>query len=188
MQLNSVMNNAQSAAPPSIDTKTPPNRGKMNWWRWFWLTTLVVSLGYAWYCFYVPSNSIAWADDFPAAQRQASQAGKPLILFFTSKWCVPCRIMKRNVWANEQVAASVNAGFIPVTIDMVDPDAAAAVSRYRVGATPTTIITDSQGHVLQQVAGGIGKAQFLELLGKLDRTAAPIENGSKSDAVELPQE
>ena len=74
--------------------------------------------------------------------------------------------MKRNVWADEQVAASVNAGFIPVTIDMDDPNEAEALTRYRVGVTPTTIFTDPQGTVLQQIAGGMGKTGFLELLAR----------------------
>ena len=74
--------------------------------------------------------------------------------------------MKRNVWANDQVATSVNTEFIPVTIDMDDTDAVSAVSRYGVGATPNTIIIDPQGNVLQQRAGGMGKAEFLEMLGK----------------------
>jgi protein disulfide-isomerase len=137
-------------------------------WRWFWRVTLVVSLVYAWYCFYVPSNSVAWADSYASAQKQAAQSGKPIILFFTGKWCVPCRIMKRNVWADDQVKAKVNAAFIPVMIDVDDPDAAAALSRYGVGPTPITIITDPQGNVLKQQAGGMGKADFLELLGKLN--------------------
>jgi len=146
-----------------------PARGKSLFTRRrFWLTFLVVSLGYAWYCFYVPANSIAWADNFGAAQQRAAQTGKPTILFFTGKWCVPCRIMKRNVWADEQVTAAVNARFICVMIDVGDPDAAEALSRYRVGPTPTTIITDPQGEVLQQVEGGIGKTEFLERLGKFN--------------------
>ncbi|NQV33235.1 MAG: thioredoxin family protein, partial [Phycisphaeraceae bacterium] len=107
-------------------------------------------------------------------QQQAAQSGKPIILFFTAKWCVPCRIMKRNIWADEQVAASVNAEFIPVTIDVDDPDAAAALSRYRVGVTPTTIITDPQGKVLERAEGGMGKTDFLELLGRLNPSAAPL--------------
>ena len=82
--------------------------------------------------------------------------------------------MKRNVWADAQVEATVNAGFTPVTIDVDDPDAAAALSRYRVGATPTTIITDPQGKVLQQVEGGMGKTDFLELLAKINLSAAPL--------------
>ncbi len=48
---------------------SPNNTGKLHSvktrWLWirFWRITLVVSIFYAWYCFYVPSNSIAWADD-----------------------------------------------------------------------------------------------------------------------------
>ena len=136
--------------------------------------TLVVSLGYTWYCFYVPSNNIAWADSYTSAQQEAARSGKPLILFFTGRWCVPCRIMKRNVWADEQVAASVNSGFVPVMIDVDDPDAAPARSRYRVGSTPTTIITDPPGKVLVQAEGGMGKTDFLELLAKLKPSAAPL--------------
>ncbi len=63
------------------------------------------------------------------------------------------KIMKRKVWADEQVTELVNAEFIPVTIDVDDPDTAAAVSRYRVGFTPITIITDSRGKVLRYRGG-----------------------------------
>ncbi len=79
--------------------------------------------------------------------------------------------MKRNVWADEQVSASVNAVFIPVTIDVDDPDTALSLSLYSVGATPNTIITDSQGNVLQQKEGGMSKNEFLELLEKLNPSA-----------------
>ena len=138
---------------------------KTHWlWIWFWRVTLVVSLSYAWYCFYVPSNSIVWADNFTSAQYKASQSDKPIILFFTGKWCVPCKVMKRNVWADEQVTASVNAAFIPVTIGVDNPDNAAVLVRYNIGGTPITIVTDPNGNALQWRVGGIGKSEFLELL------------------------
>ena len=141
------------------------NLFKTHWlWIWFWRVTLVVSLSYAWYCFYVPSNSIVWADNYTSAQHQAAQSGKPIILFFTGKWCVPCKIMKRNVWADEQVTASINAAFIPVMIDVDDPDDASVLVRYNVGGTPITIVTDPNGNALQWRVGGIGKSEFLELL------------------------
>ena len=54
---------------------------------------------------------------------------------------------------------------------MDNSNAAETLSRYGVGATPTTIITDSKGNVLQQKRGGMSKAEFLELLGKLDPPA-----------------
>lgn len=156
-----------SAEPESLPRKGNPGR----FWRWFWLTFLVASLAYAWYSFYVPSNRIAWADTYTAAQQQAVESDKPIILFFIGKWCSPCRIMKREVWADEQVVATVNAAFIPVTIDVDDSTVAAALSRYGVVATPNTIITDSRGNVLQQKQGGMSKAEFLELLGTLESPA-----------------
>ena len=162
------MNDLQSQLPTSSDSKSLP-KGKpfFHFWRCFWLSFLVVSLAYAWYCFYVPSNGVAWADNYTVAQQQAVQSGKPMILFFTGKWCVPCRIMKRNVWADQQVTATVNAEFIPVLIDVDDPNSGEAMTHYRVGVTPITIVVDSKGNVLKHKQGGIGKAEFLELIGTL---------------------
>ncbi|MHC4380578.1 MAG: hypothetical protein ACYSU1_05760 [Planctomycetota bacterium] len=53
---------------------------------WFWRLFLVGSVAFAWYSFYVPSNSIAWAQDFTVAQEQAGDTGKPILLFFTAEW------------------------------------------------------------------------------------------------------
>jgi thioredoxin 1 len=162
------MSHNKPTVAPSTEPETVTSKGKSGrFWQVFWLAFLVVSLAYAWYSFYAPSNRIAWADNFTAAQQQAVESDKPMILFFTGKWCSPCRIMKRQVWADEQVMNTVNAAFIPVTIDVDNPNAAVTLSRYGVGATPTTIITDSKGNVLQQKLGGMTKADFLDLLGQL---------------------
>ena len=130
------------------------------------------SLAYAWHCFYVPSNRIAWADSYAAAQTQAIQSDKLVILYFTGQWCVPCRVMKRKVWADEQVMATVNAQFIPVAIDVDNPDEADVLARYNVGGAPVTIVTDSSGNVLRWRAGSIGKLEFLEFLGESNASAA----------------
>lgn len=170
----------QPASPsPSPGSASPPHQAKFNFWKWFWLSVLVVSLGWAWHDFYVPANNIAWARDYASAQQQASQSGKPIILFFTANWCVPCRIMKRNVWADDEVKTSVNEKFVPVMIDRDDPHAAAELTRYQIGATPTTVITDPNGTVLQQVQGGLSKADFLALLEKSSPPTAPAGGTAK---------
>lgn len=167
------MSESPAHSPSSSDSSSPPVRKRvLHFWRSFWLTFLFVSLAFAWYCFYVPSNEIAWADSFAAAQQEAVDSGKPIILYFTGTWCVPCRIMKREVWADEQVMAAVNGNFIAVAIDVDDPDHAALLTRYNVGGTPVTIVVDPQGNALRWRAGGIGKAEFLELLGNSNPSAA----------------
>jgi protein disulfide-isomerase len=174
--------NYGTASQPSSSTGTAskPHRGKFNFWRWFWLGTIPVSLVWVYYDFYVPSNHVTWAKDYASAQQQAAKSGKPILLFFTGGWCVPCRIMKRKVWADELVESVVRAGFTPVMIDMDDPKVAEMVSHYSVVATPTTIITDPKGSILKRAQGGMGKAEFLELLEKLNpdgnQAAIPLTN------------
>ena len=96
-----------------------------------------------------------------------------MILFFTGQWCVPCRIMKRNVWADDQVTAAVNSSFVPVTIDVDDRNSEAPMLRYHVGQTPKTIVTDSSGNVLEQREGGLSKTEFLAMLKDLKLPVRP---------------
>jgi thioredoxin 1 len=168
------MNDTVSPSPASTDTVSQPRRGRFNFWRWFWLGTIPVSVVWVWFDFYVPPNHVAWARDLASAQQQSALSGKPVILFFTGTWCVPCRIMKRTVWADRDVEAVVQAGFTPVMIDVDDPGATEATGRYRVGGTPTTLIVDAQGKVLERAEGGMDKRTFLGWLGKIRPAAGPV--------------
>ena len=159
------MNDPASPSSPSTVPGSGPRRGRFNFWRWFWLSTIPVSLVWVWYDFYVPANHVAWAKDYASAQSQAAQSGKPMIVFFTGKWCVPCHIMKRTVWADPEVEAAVQAGFTPLMIDVDDPAAAETVSLFHIAGTPTTIIIDPHGNVLKRAEGGMDKTAFLKLLG-----------------------
>ena len=156
----------QSESPITGDYEPRPKRQPFfHFWRCFWLSFLVLSLAYAWYCFYVPSNSVAWAENYTSAQMKAIETKKPVLLYFTGEWCVPCRVMKRQVWADEQVAKSVNANFIPVAIDVGNPNDAAVMDRYNIVGSPVTIVTDPDGNVLRWRDGGLDKSEFLEFLG-----------------------
>ncbi|WP_319500619.1 thioredoxin fold domain-containing protein [uncultured Draconibacterium sp.] len=160
--------NANSSnAPKATKTKSHP------FWRWFWLTFLVVSLAYAWYSFYVPSNDVEWADNAVSARELANDSGKNVLLFFTGEWCVPCRIMKREVFADKEVMKAINSQLIPVMINVDDPKAEELVKHYKIGGTPITVFTDPKGKVLDYAVGKIGKSKFLEMLENLDATDLP---------------
>lgn len=171
------MHDTLSKIPSSNESQGPHARMHLfPFWRCFWLTFLVVSLGAAWYSFYAPPNDVAWANSYSAAQQQAAQSGKPIILSFTGTWCSPCRIMKRQVWADAEVMAMVNSNFTPVVIDVDDPHQAALMARYRVTGAPVTIITDAQGNVLDWRSGGVGKSEFLGML----ETAHPLGQAQRA--------
>jgi len=161
-------NDDSSVTRVATSEPTPAARRSDGFRRCLWLGFLVLSLAYAWYSFYAPGDGIAWADDYATAQRRSAESDKPVILFFTGDWCSPCQIMKRQVWADDQVATAVNEGFIPVTIDVDDDDAGEVLSRYAVNSTPVTIITDPRGNVLEERRGRIGRADFLGMIGTLD--------------------
>jgi len=141
------------------------NEKKKNpFWQWFWLSFLVISLGYAWYSFYVPSNDVAWSKDYGSAQQLASDSGKPLLLFFTADWCVPCRIMKRQVFADQDVMKAINAKLVPIMLYQNEPGNEELFTKYNVQGTPITIVTDATGNVLTYAVGRLSKTEFLELI------------------------
>ena len=175
---NNATSNLSTNSPKWMKTKSQP------FWRLFWLTFLVVSLAYASYSFYVPSNDLAWANNMVSAQEIANHSDKNVLVFFTGKWCVPCRIMKREVFADKKVMKAIKAQVIPVMINIDDPNAEELVKHYKIGGTPVTIFTDPKGNVLDYAVGKIGKTRFLEMLENLGakgskvgmRQAEEIEN------------
>jgi len=136
-------------------------------WRWFWLTFLVASLVYVWYSFYVPTNDVVWADNIVLARELANDSDKNMLLFFTGEWCSPCRIMKREVFADQEVMKAINSQVVPVMINVDDPNTVELLKQYEVGGTPITIFTDPQGKVIDYAVGKIGKTKFLEMLENL---------------------
>ncbi len=137
-------------------------------WQWFWLSFLVVSLAYAWYSFYAPSNDIKWSKNSTSVQNLKNISNNHALLFFTGEWCSPCRIMKREVFADKEVSKVINSQFTPVIIDVDDPNAKELVQYYKVNATPTTLIIDSEGKVMDKAIGKIDKEEFLEILSKFE--------------------
>lgn len=133
-------------------------------WNFFWLTFLVVSFWYAWYSFYVPTSKVIWSNDIVASKELANKTDKNILIFFTGKWCSPCRIMKREVFADAKVRKAIQSKVVPVEIDMDDPNSKNLINQYNIYTTPTTIIIDSKGNVVNYTIGKIEKTKFIEIL------------------------
>ncbi len=156
--------NSTIHSPSTEKTKSHP------FWKFFWLSFLIGSLAYAWYSFYAPSNDVVWADNMVEAQKLASTSDKEILIFFTAKWCSPCRIMKREIFADKAVAKMINSSVVPVIIDVDDPNTQDIVKRYNAGFTPITIFANHEGEVIDYATGKIRKAKFIEMIKNLDFT------------------
>ncbi|MGB2760931.1 MAG: thioredoxin fold domain-containing protein [Maribacter stanieri] len=161
-KIDTIVTNSSNKTSKRMQAKSHP------FWRWFWLTFFVVSLWYAWYSFYVPSNDMVWNDDMVSAQKLADSSDKNILLFFTGEWCSPCRIMKREIFGDKEAMNAINAKVIPVEINIDDPNVEELVKHYNIGATPTTVFIDPEGNVIDYAVGKVGKTEFLEMLKNLN--------------------
>src|SRR5688572_11376458 len=89
-----------------------------------------------------PEERIVWIRDFTAAQREATAKSKPVLAYFSAKWCRPCEALKRTTWADAEVERAM-AGYVPVQID-VDQNPAIAW-QYNVEPLPRVILMTAQG-------------------------------------------
>jgi thiol:disulfide interchange protein len=117
----------------------------------------------------VITTLVAWVP-LERAAGAARQQGKPILYDFTADWCVPCRTLDREGWANEDVALLVNREFIPVRVDAsardadLDPAVAALKKRYGVEAFPTLVVTDAEGKELRRESGFRGRELLTRFL------------------------
>ena len=141
------------------------------------------------------SNSIPWRewseDAFDAARAQ----GKPVLLTLGATWCHWCHVMDQNAYSDERVIRLVNAGFIPVRVDVDQrPDISL---RYNQGTYPSVAFLSGDGEflagrpytpademaaLLEQISSG----QFVPETGSAAPAAARSANAdstSSSDAI-----
>jgi thiol-disulfide isomerase/thioredoxin len=60
-----------------------------------------------------PRDIVPWRSEFAAAQAEAVEQNKPMLIYFTARWCGPCQRMATTTWAERALQ-----DFVPVKIDI----------------------------------------------------------------------
>jgi YHS domain-containing protein/thiol-disulfide isomerase/thioredoxin len=129
-----------------------------------------------------------WKTDFAAAQEEAKQLHRPLVIHFCATWCGPCKKMERVVLDSAQVLKIVDAGFVGVKVDVEKN--AVVQKKFKVESLPTDLIVSPEGKVLYRSEGyddRAGDRDFRKYLTNINRIdtqyAAEGKRLSRTEAV-----
>jgi thioredoxin 1 len=102
---------------------------------------------------------------FQEALKLAKKEKKNIFLDAYASWCGPCKMLKRNVFTQQEVGDFFNKNFINMAIDMEQGEGPQLAQKYRVQAYPTLLFINDKGEVVGN-AVGYHKAEDLIAVGK----------------------
>ncbi|WP_353722552.1 thioredoxin family protein [Dyadobacter sp. 676] len=88
-----------------------------------------------------------------AILKQAKKENKVIFLDAYTTWCGPCKLLQKNVFTRDDVAAAFNGNFINVKIDMESGEGPALAKKYPIEGYPTLFFINSKGKVVKQLLG-----------------------------------
>ena len=111
------------------------------------------------------AKTIAWKTGWDDAAQAAKDADRDILLLFTNpERCPPCRMMEEQTWPDSEVVAYVNKTFVPLKIHTGRSPDRSLGNEFKVMGIPTTVVCDTDKHVLARKTGFAPPAAFLTFL------------------------
>lgn len=100
----------------------------------------------------------------PSAINKASEEQKNIFVSFGSDWCLPCQIMKEDVFSNAEINHILNQDYILIEADYDIESDQEWFQKYSVGCLPTIVIADPDGNEIERWEHSMGVTQMLKIL------------------------
>lgn len=84
---------------------------------------------------------------------KAKDQGKLIFVDLYATWCVPCKLMDKDVFTDKQIGNLFNENFINLKVDGEKGNGPNLVALYGVTVYPTLLFLDEKGRVLERKEG-----------------------------------
>ena len=96
---------------------------------------------------------------------RAEPEGKLVLVYYTTSWCAPCRVLEATTLQDPAVAAWVAEHTVAVRVD--GDYARGLAARFDIGRYPSLVFVDAGRQVLDRLVGAISALEFLAFTANL---------------------
>lgn len=114
-----------------------------------------------------PTHNFAFdfvhADNLASVLQRAERENKLVFVDVYTSWCLPCKMMDKDVFTHEETADKINKNFISYKVDAEKNNGPQLSFNYDVKAFPTLLFLDASGNVLERKEGAVYHRELLAM-------------------------
>ena len=107
----------------------------------------------------------------------AKKENKPVLVYFSASWCMPCQWMEKNTFTDPKLAAYLQERFIGVKVDFDDAQGQAIAAKYLVNKLPTILIFNSLRQLIGTHQEMMEPERLLDILKRYSPNSTPVVGG-----------
>lgn len=111
------------------------------------------------------TNSVVFKDlTWQQTLQQAKQEDKLIFVDVYTRWCLPCKKLKKETFTNDKLANFFNTHFINVAYDAEWNEGIEVAKKLQVKAYPSMFLLDKNGKIVKTIIGYHNAEDLLEIL------------------------
>ena len=116
--------------------------------------------------------AVDWQNSYAAALARAKKEKKLVMVDIYATWCLPCKELEKETFANKDVEARLSNQVISVKLDLEKIlDNAELAKQFARDTIPYVVFLDSDGKKLSEFVGFLTADEFLKELDKTHEKA-----------------